>query len=140
MTNDLLPPDYQTFLHNIKARVQQVQLQAVLAVNKELVLLYWHIGRSILERQKAQGWGAKVIDQLATDLHRTFPQMKGFSQRNLKYMRAFALAYPDEQFVQQPAAQIPWFHHCVLLDKVKDDQERQWYIQQTREHGWSRNI
>jgi predicted nuclease of restriction endonuclease-like (RecB) superfamily len=140
MTNEMLPSDYQTFLHSIKTRVQQAQLHAVLAVNKELVLLYWHIGRSILERQKAQGWGAKVIDQLAADLHRTFPQMRGFSERNLKYMRAFAQAYPDESFVQQPAAQIPWFHHCILLDKVKDEQERRWYIQQTIEHGWSRNI
>lgn len=107
MTDEIVPTDYQAFLHAIKTRVQEAQLHAVLAVNRELVLLYWHIGRSILERQKAQGWGAKVIEQLATDLHRTFPQMKGFSQQNLKYMRAFAEAYPDEQFVQQLAAQIP---------------------------------
>ena len=140
MTDDLQPTDYQAFLGSIKTRVQQAQLQAVLAVNKELILLYWHIGRSILERQKAQGWGAKVIDQLSADLHRAFPQMKGFSQRNLKYMRAFAEAYPDLEFVQQVAAQIPWGQHCILLDKVKDDHERRWYIQQTIEHGWSRNI
>src|SRR5579859_7374534 len=92
MTNEMLPTDYQVFLQAIKTRVQQAQLHAVLAVNRELVLLYWQIGRGILERQKAQGWGAKVIEQLAADLHRTFPQMKGFSQRNLKYMRTFAEA------------------------------------------------
>ena len=140
MTNDKLPADYQTFLHTIKARVQQAQLHAVLAVNKELVLLYWHIGRGILERQQAQGWGAKVIDRLADDLHRAFPQMKGFSTRNLKYMRAFAEAYPQEQFVQEVLAQITWYHHITLLEKVKDARERLWYIQQASQHGWSRNI
>lgn len=140
MTNDKLPADYQAFLHTIKARVQQAQLHAVLAVNKELVLLYWHIGRGILERQQAQGWGAKVIDRLADDLHRAFPQMKGFSTRNLKYMRAFAEAYPQEQFVQEVLAQITWYHHITLLEKVKDARERLWYIQQASQHGWSRNI
>jgi predicted nuclease of restriction endonuclease-like (RecB) superfamily len=91
--------------------VQQAQLQAVVAVNKELISLYWQIGRAILTRQKREGWGAKVIDRLSADLHAAFPQMKGFSPRNLKYMRAFAQAYPEEPFVQQVAAQIPWFHH-----------------------------
>ena len=123
MTNELIPSDYQAFLQSIKTRVQQAQLKALVAVNRELILLYWQIGRGILERQEQQGWGAKVIDQLSRDLHAAFPQMKGFSFRNLKYMRAFAAAYQDEIFVQQVAAQIPWFHHCVLLDKVKDDQE-----------------
>lgn len=140
MADELIPTDYQAFLHNIKTRVQQAQLHAILAVNKELLLLYWHIGRSILERQQAQGWGAKVIDQLATDLHRAFPQMKGFSQRNLKYMRAFAEAYSDEQFVQEVLAQITWYHHITLLEKVKDKNERLWYIQQAIEQGWSRNV
>ena len=81
-----------------------------------------------------------MVGTLANDLHAAFPQMKGFSVRNLKYMRAFALAYPNESFVQQVAAQIPWGQHCLLLDKVKDDHERRWYLQQTIEHGWSRNI
>ncbi|WP_257236477.1 PDDEXK nuclease domain-containing protein [Nostoc sp. 'Peltigera malacea cyanobiont' DB3992] len=84
--------------------------------------------------------GRKVINRLAADLQKAFPEMKGFSLRNLKYMRAFAEAYPDEQLVQQAAALIPWFHNCVLLDKVKDSSEREWYIQQTIQHGWSRNI
>lgn len=140
MSNELIPPDYQAFLQTIKSHIQQAQLQAVLAVNRELILLYWQIGRSILERQQQQGWGAKVVDTLANDLHAAFPQMKGFSVRNLKYMRAFALAYPNEPFVQQVAAQIPWGQHCVLLDKVQNDHERRWYLQQTIEHGWSRNI
>lgn len=131
---------YEDFLIELKTRISSAQLRAVLAVNKELVLLYWQIGRDILNRQQQQGWGAKVIDRLAADLQKAFPEMKGFSSRNLKYMRAFAEAYPDEQFVQQLAAQIPWFHNCVVLDKVKNSVEREWYIQQTIQHGWSRNV
>lgn len=131
---------YNDFLHDLKERIRRAQVRAVLAVNRELVLLYWQIGCDILTRQQQQGWGAKVIERLAKDLQREFPEMKGFSSRNLKYMRAFAEAYPDEQTVQQAAAQIPWFHNCVLLDKVKDRTERLWYIQQTLEYGWSRNV
>ena len=126
VTDELLPTDYQTYLHTIKTRIQQVQLQAVLAVNKELILLYWSIGKEILARQKKEGWGANVIGRLSRDLHAAFPQMKGFSLRNLGYMKTFAQAYPDEAFLQQLAAKIPWFHHCVLLDKVKDEKERLW--------------
>jgi len=84
--------------------------------------------------------GSKIIERLSKDLKQEFPDMKGFSSRNLKYMRAFAEAYPDRKFVQQAAAQIPWFHHCTILDKVKTHAERTWYIQQTIEYGWSRNV
>lgn len=137
MTDDSISSDYQEFLQTIKSRIQQAQLKAVLAVNRELIVLYWQIGQGILHRQKEQGWGAKVVDRLAADLHRAFPEMRGFSVRNLKYMRSFAEAYPDEQFVQTVSAQIPWSHNIALLDKVKDHQERLWYLQQTLEHGWS---
>jgi predicted nuclease of restriction endonuclease-like (RecB) superfamily len=140
MTNELIPSDYQTFLQTIKSHIQQAQLHAVQAVNRELLLLYWQIGRGILERQQQQGWGAKVIEQLSHDLHAAFPQMKGFSTRNLKYMRAFAISYPDETFVQEVLAQITWYHHITLLEKVKDEQERLWYIQQAIAQGWSRNV
>jgi predicted nuclease of restriction endonuclease-like (RecB) superfamily len=140
MSKDILPSDYGAFLQSIKTRVQQAQLQALVAVNKELILLYWHIGRAILDRQKEQGWGAKVIDHLAEDLHHAFPQMKGFSSRNLKYMRAFAEAYPDISFVQTVSAQITWSHNIALLEKVKDEKERLWYMQKTMEHGWSHSV
>lgn len=139
-SSDLVPADYPAFLADLKARIQTAQTRAVLAVNGELVFLYWQIGRDVLVRQHQQGWGSKVIDRLAKDLRSAFPDMRGFSPRNLKYMRAFADAYPDEAIVQQSAAQIPWFHHCVLLDKVKTTDERLWYIQQTVAHGWSRNV
>ena len=140
MARNLLPDGYDDFLRELKERVRQAQIRAALSVNRELMLLYWRIGRDILARQSTQGWGAKVIDRLSRDLREAFPEMKGFSPRNLKYMRAFAEAYQDEAFVQQPAAQMPWFHLCVLLDRVKDPAQRQWYIEQTIEHGWSRNV
>jgi predicted nuclease of restriction endonuclease-like (RecB) superfamily len=131
---------YDDFLRDLKDRIRTAQVRAALSVNRELVLLYWQIGRDILQRQQQQGWGAKVIDRLSADLRQAFPEMKGFSPRNLKYMRTFAEAWPDEEFVQQAAAQIPWFHNCVVLDKLSDYQERKWYVHKTIENGWSRNI
>lgn len=138
----LFPEDdnYFALLSGLKKRIRSAQIKATLAVNKELILLYWQIGREILARQQVEGWGGKVIDRLAKDLKREFPDMQGFSSRNLKYMRAFAEAWPEEQFVHQAGAQIPWKHNCILLEKVKDPAERLWYIQQTVENGWSRNV
>ena len=141
MTKALLnPKDYQTFLIDLKARIRTAQVRAALAVNRELVLLYWQIGRDILARQQQQGWGAKVIDTLAKDLRHEFPEMKGFSSRNLKYMRAFAQSYPDEQIVQGVLAQITWYHNLALLEKLKSPADRLWYAHQTVEQGWSRNL
>jgi predicted nuclease of restriction endonuclease-like (RecB) superfamily len=137
---DKLSVDYQELLTDLKERIRTSQIRAALSVNQELILLYWQIGREILTRQSQEGWGAKVIDRLSQDLRREFPSLKGLSARNLKYMRAFAQAYPESQIVQQAAAQIPWFHNCVILDKVKDAAARQWYLQQVMTNGWSRNI
>jgi predicted nuclease of restriction endonuclease-like (RecB) superfamily len=131
---------YDEFLKDLKNRIRSAQVKAALAVNRELVVLYWQIGRQILARQKLEGWGAKVVGQLAKDLKSEFPDMTGLSRTNLLYMRAFAEAYPDEAIVQQAAGQIPWFHNCVLLDKIKDSEQRLWYIQQTIANGWSRNV
>jgi len=140
--SNLMPDEgsYIAFLDDLKTRIRSAQVKAALAVNRELILLYWQIGQEILSRQQAEGWGSKVIQRLAQDLKREFPDIKGFSRTNLLYMRAFAEAWPDEQNVHQLGGQIPWRHNCVILDKVKDAQERQWYIQQTIEHGWSRSI
>lgn len=135
-----LPHGYAKTLGEIKRRIQQERLRVVLAANSAMVLLYWDIGRVILDRQEREGWGAKVIDRLAADLRGAFPDMRGFSPRNLKYMRTFAAAWPERAIVQQLAAQIPWFHNCVLLDRVTDASERIWYIRQVIEQGWSRNI
>lgn len=135
-----LPENYSVLLDALRDRIRNAQVRAALAVNHELVMLYWQIGREILAQQAAHGWGAKVIDRLSEDLRRAFPAMKGFSPRNLKYMRAFADAWPDEVFVQQVAAQLPWFHNCVLLDKLATPFEREWYARKAIENGWSRNI
>ena len=131
---------YQSLLVSLKQRIQSAQIRAGLAVNRELVLLYWSIGNQILARQQSEGWGAKVIDSRSRDLRRAFPEMQGLSPRNLKYMKAFAQAWPENPIMQQLAAQLPWFHSCVLLDKVKNSAERIWYTQQAIANGWSRNI
>jgi predicted nuclease of restriction endonuclease-like (RecB) superfamily len=135
-----IPADYGHWLAELKSRIHAAQQRAALGVNRELVLLYWQIGRDILARQSDQGWGAKVIERLAHDLRNAFPDMKGFSARNLKYMRAFAEAWPDAAFVQEVLAQLPWYHQLALLDKLADSAARQWYAAKAIEHGWSRNV
>lgn len=140
-TKETIPPStYLAFLGDLKERIRSARLHAALAVNRELVLLYWSIGKDILERQQSEGWGSKVVDRLARDLHHAFPEMTGLSPRNLKYMRTFAEAYPDREFVQQVVAQLPWGHNVRLLDAVKQPAERAWYARQAIEHGWSRNV
>jgi predicted nuclease of restriction endonuclease-like (RecB) superfamily len=135
------PPDgYADWLAELKTRIHDAQQRATLAVNRELVLLYWQIGRDILARQAQQGWGAKVIERLAEDLRAAFPDMRGFSPRNLKYMRAFAEAWPNEQFVQEVLAQLPWYHQLALLDKLPGPETRKWYAAKAIEHNWSRNV
>lgn len=131
---------YAALLKEIKERVRTAQVRAALAVNRELILLYWSIGRDILARQLAEGWGAKIIDRLARDLGTEFPGVEGFSPRNLKYMRAFAGAWPEPSIVQQVVAQLPWGHHTRLLDRIKDQPTREWYLKAAIEHGWSQNV
>ena len=135
-----VPADYAALLGEIKERIRTERVRVVLAANQVMVLLYWDIGKAILARQEREGWGARTIDRLSHDLREAFPDMRGFSPRNLKYMRAFAAAWPDRAIVQQAAAQIPWFHNCVLLDKVSDRQTRLWYVAKAREEGWSRSV
>jgi len=135
-----LPAGYAELLGDLKRRIRAAQIRAVTRVNRELVLLYWEIRHGILEQQVRSGWGAKVIDQLAGDLRREFPEMKGISPRNFKYMRAFAAAYPDPTMVQESLAQITWYHNIALLEKIKDSETRLWYARQTVLHGWSRSI
>ncbi len=143
MTTPAFPPDgddYASLLVELKERIRTARLKAAVAVNQELILLYWSIGRDILDRQSAAGWGARVIDRLAADLRRDFPEMTGLSPRNLKYMRAFADAFPDREIVQQVVARLPWGHVVKLVETIKDTVERLWYARQAVEHGWSRNV
>jgi predicted nuclease of restriction endonuclease-like (RecB) superfamily len=140
MSKNIISQEYTQLLTDLKARVASSRVKAALSVNKQLIVLYHHIGMQILQAQERQGWGAKVIDQLSKDLASEFPEMKGFSVRNLKYMRKFAEEYPDSQFVQEVLAQLTWYHNVTLLDKISDKQIRLFYVKQAKEHGWSRNI
>jgi len=160
-----LPNDYAELLHQLKQRVRQAQTKATLSVNRELISLYWDIGRRIVEQQEREGWGKSVVDRLAGDLQKAFPGIRGFSPRNIWRMRAFFLAYRDpvaeltqpaaatgaailpqpaseiaEPILPQSVAEIPWYHNVVLLEKLKDPTQRLWYAAKTLEHGWSRAV
>lgn len=135
-----MPENYIDFITDLKCRIRQERIKAVLAANSALVLMYWDIGTAILVKQNEAGWGAKVIDRMSHDLKEEFPDMKGFSARNLKYMRKFAETWRDPGIVQRTVAQIPWRSNIALIDKLKDDATRLWYARQTVENGWSRNI
>jgi predicted nuclease of restriction endonuclease-like (RecB) superfamily len=135
-----VPEAYYDWLAELKVKVHNAQQRATLSVNHEMLLLYWQIGSEILTRQDKQGWGSKVVQRLAHDLRTTFPEMKGFSVRNLKYMRAFAEAWPNIEFVQGVLAQLPWYHQLALLDKLDSIETRTWYAKKAIENHWSRNV
>ena len=135
-----MPKSYAAFLSALKERIQQERLRVVLASNSALVMMYWGIGQDILKKQQQEGWGSKVIDRLSADLSKSFPDMKGFSSRNLKYMRAFAEAWVDKAIVQRVVAQIPWRSNIALLDKLDKVEQRMWYAQKTIQYGWSQTI
>ena len=136
-------PSYASFLEQLKGRVRQAQLKASLAVNSELILLYWDIGKSIVEKQEQEGWKAQVIEKLCRDLQNAFPGIQGFSRANIFKMRSFYLAYsrvsqPVRLLNELPIAKIPWGHNVLIITKIKDIQERLWYAEQTIENGLSR--
>jgi predicted nuclease of restriction endonuclease-like (RecB) superfamily len=122
------PAGHTELLQELKARIRTAQVRAAFAVSRELILLYWSIGREILTRQDAQGWGAKIVERLAHDLQVEFPGVESFSARSLKYMRAFAAAWPEESIVQQLVAQLTWGHNIRVLDRIKDRPTREWYL------------
>lgn len=149
---NIVPPGYDTFLKELKDRIRSAQLRAALTVNRELLVLYWQIGRDIANRQKQKGWGAKVVDRIAQDLRSEFPGVEGFSRTNLYRIRAFHLAFSEaKEIVPQAVGQlavelppailgVPWGHNIVLLEQVKSDAERLWYAKAAVEHGWSRAV
>ncbi|MBS0272638.1 MAG: DUF1016 family protein [Proteobacteria bacterium] len=128
---------YPILLENVKEKIRIAQLRASLAVNSELVSLYWEIGHMLSAKMEQEGWGAKVIDRLAQDLGKDFPGVSGFSPRNLRYMRKFAQTYTDSAILQAVLAKIPWWHNILLLEKLDNLEERIWYAQQTIVNGWS---
>jgi len=164
MSKEIETVKYQSLLGDIKTAIQQARLRATLAVNTEMILLYWQTGKMIADRQHQEGWSAKVIPRLAADLKHEFADLKGFSERNLGYMLRFALEYPEISILQQPVAKfqmpenevniilqqdianlprlvanLPWGHNILLMEKVKDTKARLWYAHQTIEKGWSRD-
>jgi predicted nuclease of restriction endonuclease-like (RecB) superfamily len=132
--------EYKKFLEHLKNCVKASRSRASNAINSELLLLYHQIGTEIINRQSKEGWGAKIIDLLSRDLTSAFPQIKGFSSRNLKYMRLFAATYPNLQFVQEVLAQLTWYHNLTLIEKIKDKEIKDFYIFKTIEQGWSRDV
>ncbi|MGP5165457.1 PDDEXK nuclease domain-containing protein [Arthrobacter rhombi] len=139
-TELVLPDGYASTLETLKNRVRDARVQAQRTVNTQLIELYWHIGAEILAQQDRQGWGAGVIRRLAEDLRAAFPDMTGLSYRNLQYMRSFATLWGGEPIVQQAAAQLPWGHIMVLIDKLDTAEARTWYVSAAVEYGWSRNV
>jgi predicted nuclease of restriction endonuclease-like (RecB) superfamily len=135
-----LPEDYGDFLKQIKQRIKTERMKVILSANVAQILMYWDIGRDILQKQERSGWGAKIIDRLANDLKKSFPSMSGFSPRNLKYMRKFAKEWEDRVIVQRCVAQIPWRSNLILLEKLKDLELRLWYAEQSIRNGWSKDV
>jgi predicted nuclease of restriction endonuclease-like (RecB) superfamily len=165
MMASALPADYGQFLTDLKARIHSAQLRASLSVNRELIILYWDLGKAIVKAQEERGYGNAVVERLVEDLHRSFPAMKGFSPRNIWRMRAFYLAWTDDvkagekappglrpeilpqlvaelggENLPQAVAEIPWGHNVWLMEKVKNPILRLWYARKTIEHGWSRAV
>ena len=135
-----MPADYAETLDALKKELRESRLRTVLSANAAMVTAYWEVGRIILGRQEKEGWGARVIDRLSVDLRQTFPDMQGLSARNLKYMRAFAAAWPDPAIVQRTVARLPWRQNIALLERLSDPKARLWYASQAIRHGWTQPI
>lgn len=137
--------EYDTTLADLKKQIRKSQLKAALSVNKELILLYWGIGKTIVEKQEKSGWGTNILEKLSKDLQNEFPGVEGFSRRNISRMRAFYREYLNwPQLVAKlenlPIFHIPWGHNILIMEKIKETEERLWYAQKTIEHGWSRSV
>lgn len=131
---------YLSFIDNIKNEIKKQRLSVVLSANASMICLYWNIGKAILNKQAEEGWGSKVIDRISKDINDAFPDMSGFSPRNIKYMRKFAEVWNDYEIMQRTAAQIPWRSNILLMDKLSNQDERVWYAQKALENGWSRDV
>ncbi|MEK9150381.1 MAG: PDDEXK nuclease domain-containing protein [Candidatus Desantisbacteria bacterium] len=140
MMKDIIGKEYIKFLAEIKSRIGTARIQAIRSVNKELINLYWDIGKSIVERQEKYKWGDAIVEVLARDLKEAFPQVHGFSERNLWNMRRFYEEYKDKPILQQLVAEIPWGHNLLVMEKITKEKERAYYIKSSRDFGWSRNV
>jgi predicted nuclease of restriction endonuclease-like (RecB) superfamily len=137
---DIIPKDYAVLLNDIKQRIRSAQYEALKAVNKELINLYWDIGQMIVERQRGESWGKSVVEELAKDLRVEFPGISGFSARNIWRMRSLYLKYKNHPKLPPLVAEIGWAHNLIIMEKCKDELESEFYIRMTRKFGWSKNI
>jgi predicted nuclease of restriction endonuclease-like (RecB) superfamily len=138
--SNIIPDNYQSLLVDIKERIRAAQYNALRAVNRELIALYWDIGKLIAEKQVGETWGKSVVQQLSNDLRAELPGLKGFSEQNLWYMRQFYLSYRENEKLQQLVGEIGWSHNLVILAKCKDELEQEFYLRMTRKFGWSRDV
>ena len=138
--SEIASNNYQLFFKDIKERILSAQYEALKAVNKELIALYWDLGKMIVERQEEEGWGKSVVERLAKDLQKEFPGIKGFSERNLWNMRIFYITYKNSKKLQPLVAEISWTKNVVIMGKCKDDLEREFYIKMTKKFGWTKNV
>ena len=138
--SEIITTEYKTLLSDIKQRIRDAQYQALKAVNKELISLYWDIGQMIVEKQKGETWGKSVVENLAEDLRNEFPGISGFSARNIWRMRDFYLAYHQNEILTPLAAEIGWSHNIIILSSCKDDLEREFYIRWTKKFGWTKAV
>lgn len=135
-----LPIWYADFFENIKTEISVSRRKVMLSANSQMMMMYYRIGKTILDRQNTEGWGAKIIDRLSSDIKKAYPELKGFSPRNLKYMRKFAEVWPDEEIVQRCVAQLSWRHNICLMEKIKEPNRRLVYAMASLKYGWSHNI
>jgi predicted nuclease of restriction endonuclease-like (RecB) superfamily len=135
-----VPPDYQHLLGEIRQRIRSAQYQALKAVNQELITLYWDIGQFIVERQQVAGWGKAIVEQLAQDIRAEFPGIAGFSAANLWRMRSFYVSYAEHEKLAPLVREVGWTHNLVILEKCKDELEREFYLRMTRRFGWTKNV
>ena len=141
MNNEIMPSDYKETLNLIKQKIIQAQQEAIISVNLHMLNLYWDVGNIVLEKKKKQGWGAKVIDNLSKDIRSDFPDIKGFSSRNLDYMTRFARTYNENfETLREYLSRVSWSHNLILMSKIQDENERFWYVDKTVENGWSRDV
>ena len=137
--------NYTKFITSLKVRIRSAQIKAAVAVNSELIKLYWEIGKEIVDKQEREGWGSGVLEKVAKDIQNEFPGIEGFSRSNIFYMRSFYIAYAKVQqavgqFENLPIFRIPWGHNVIIIQKLKNNRERLWYAEMAIEHGWSRSM
>ncbi|MDP3580384.1 MAG: PDDEXK nuclease domain-containing protein, partial [Ignavibacteria bacterium] len=140
MAKKLTKSEYDNFFVEIKERIRKAQYEALRKVNKELIKLYWDIGKKVIENQKLYGWGKSIVESLSLDLQKEFPGVAGLSSRNLWRMRSFYLEYKDNVIPPPLVAEIGWAHNVVIMEKCKENDEREFYIKMTKECGWTKNV